>query len=217
MELEIDNFDIDYHFASPVFRYSKPEFLNSVNMVFNEYINNVRRDKNPNDPYPGIMTELISKDERIEDFLKYVSDITWDVLNKQGYNMDLFYTDASEMWGQYHPRTSSMEKHSHGHGTYLTGFYFLDTPDDSSTMFIHDPRSVKVHSGLPTRDGADLTLAHNYVFYKPKQGDLIFTNSWLEHSFTRNASNYPYKFIHINIKVVPRQNISSEGATPIVV
>lgn len=217
MELEIDNFDIDYHFASPVFRFSKPEFLNSVKTVFEDFTNKVKYEKTPNDPYPGVMTELISGDERIEDFLKYICDISWDVLNKQGYNMDLFYTDASEMWGQYHPRTSSMEKHSHGHGTYLSGLYFLETPDDSSTMFIHDPRSVKVHSGLPARDNTELTLAHNSVYYNPKPGDLVFTNSWLEHSFTRNASNYPYKFIHINIKVVPRQNISREIEVPIIV
>ena len=128
MALEINNFNVDYHFATPIFRYSKPEFLESVKTVFNEYINKIKHEKDTNDPYPGIMTELLSGDERVEEFLKYVSDISWDVLNKQGYNMDLFYTDASEMWGQYHPRTSSMEKHSHGQGSYLTGFYFFIPP-----------------------------------------------------------------------------------------
>jgi uncharacterized protein (TIGR02466 family) len=217
MKLEIDSYDIDYHFASPVFRYSKPEFLNSVRPVFREYINRVSHEKNPNDPYPGIMTELISKDERIEDFLKYVSDISWDVLNKQGYNMDMFYTDASDMWGQFHPQFSSMEKHSHGYGSLLSGFYFLETPDNSSTMYIHDPRAVKVHSDLPMRDSNALTLAHTSVFYNPKPGDLIFTNSWLEHSFSRNASLQPYNFIHIHVRVVSRQNNLCEKDGPVIV
>lgn len=212
MELEIDSFDIDYHFATPVFRYSKPEFLNSVNTVFEEYINNVRRDKNPNDPYPGLMTELISKDERIEDFLKYISDISWDVLNKQGYDMNLFYTDASDMWGQFHPFSSSMEKHAHGGGTYLTGFYFLNTPENSSKMYLHDTSHLKPYVNLPIRQDAGMVSAHTSIFYEPKPGDLIFTNSWVEHSFTRNASQQPYNFIHINVKVVPR-----EQNTPIIV
>ena len=217
MKLEIDSYDIDHHFASPVFRYNKPEFLNSVRPVFQEYINRIKHEKYPSDPYPGIMTEILSKDERIEDFLKYVSDISWDVLNKQGYNMDMFYTDASEMWGQFHPRTSSMEKHSHGLGTYLSGFYFLETPEDSSTMFIHDPRSVKIHSDLPIRDGNELTFAHPSVYYNPSPGDLIFTNSWLEHSFSRNASHQPYTFIHMNVKVVSRQNYVCNVQEPVII
>jgi len=205
MALEINNFNVDYHFATPIFRYSKPEFLESVKTVFNEYINKIKHEKDTNDPYPGIMTELLSGDERVEEFLKYVSDISWDVLNKQGYNMDLFYTDASEMWGQYHPRTSSMEKHSHGQGSYLTGFYFLDTPVDSSKMFIYDPCVIKGILNLPLRQTEELTSAHSTVYYSPKPGDLFFTNSWIDHSFTRNVSELPYNFIHINIKVVPRE------------
>ena len=205
MELEIDTFEIDYHFASPIFRLSKPEFLNSVTDVFNEYIDKQRNNQCRDNVYPGIMTELLSPDERVEAFLKYISDISWDVLNKQGYNMDLFYTDASEMWGQYHPYLSSMEKHSHGHGTYLTGFYFLNTPENSSKMFVHDPSSIKTYVNLPIRENAGMVSAYTNIFYEPKPGDLIFTNSWVEHSFSRNASQQPYNFIHINVKVVPRE------------
>ena len=217
MELEINNFNVDYHFASPVFRYQKTEFLNSVKSVFNEYVDREKVKKDLNNPYPGIMTESLSKDERIEPFLKYVSDISWDVLNKQGYDMDLFYTDASEMWGQYHPFSSSMDKHSHGQGSYLTGFYFLDTPENSSTMLIHDPCLTKSIINLPIRQTENLTNAFPTVFYNPKPGDLFFTNSWIEHSFTRNASQLPYNFIHINVKVVLRQNNVTQKDSPIIV
>lgn len=216
MTLEIDNFDIDYHYATPIFRFNKSEFLESVKTVFSEHVEKAKKDKNTDDPYPGIMTEIISGDERIEDFAKYVSDISWDVLNKEGYNMDLFYTDASEMWGQFHPRFSSMEKHSHGYGNYLTGFYFLDTPVDSSQMYIHDPRAVKLHSDLPMRESDNITFATQSIYYEPKPGDIIFINSWLEHSFTRNKSNLPYNFIHINVRLVPRQDVCNNDS-PIIV
>jgi hypothetical protein len=216
MELEIDKFNVDLHFASPVFRHTKTEFLDIVRPVFNEYVERLKKDKDKNDPYPGIMTEFLSLDERIEPFLKYVSDISWDVLNKQGYDMDLFYTDASELWGQHHPFTSNMEKHSHGQGTYLTGFYFLDTPENSSQMHIYDPCPTKTILNLPIRQTEELTIGHSSVYYEPKPGDLIFTNSWLEHSFTRNASQLPYNFIHINVRIIPRQNIGQPDQ-PIIV
>ena len=204
MNLEIDNFNVDFQFASLVFRYNKPEYLSQVKQVFEEAIQQSIAERKPNDIYPGAMSGLLSQDERIEDFVKYVSDISWDVLNKQGYNMDLFYTDASEMWGQYHPRTSSMEKHSHGQGNFLTGFYFLDTPENSTQMCLHDPRAVKMYADLPLRESNELTPAHSLIYYTPQAGDIIFTNSWLEHSFSRNASDKPYNFIHINVRVYPR-------------
>ena len=212
MKLEIDSFDIDHHFASPVFRINKPEFLNILKPVFDEYISKQKNSQLGNGVYPGIMTELLSPDERIDIFLKYISGISWDVLNRQGYNMDLFYTDASEMWGQHHPFSSSMEKHSHGQGVQLTGFYFLDTPEDSSRMFIHDPSLVKTYASLPVRQSENIVSAHTAISYIPKPGDLIFTNSWVEHSFSRNASQHPYNFIHINVRVVPR-----EQNTPIII
>jgi hypothetical protein len=217
MKLEIDKYNIDFHFASPIFRYSIVKFLDIVKPVFNEYVERIKKDKDSKDPYPGIMTELMSSDERIEPFLKYISDISWDVLNQQGYDMDLFYTDTSEMWGQHHPYTSSMDKHAHGQGAYITGFYFLDTPEGSCDMFIYDPCQAKTILNLPIRQTEELTLAHSSVYYNPKPGDLIFTNSWLEHSFSRNASQLPYNFIHINVRVIPRQNIVNQSDLPIIV
>lgn len=217
MNYEINNFNVDRHFVSNVYRFNRSDFLPSVRAVFTEYVNKIKNTKSAEDIYPGIMTELLSGDERIEDFVKYVSDISWDVLNKQGYNMDLFYTDASEMWGQYHPKTSSMEKHSHGGGSVLTGFYFLDTPPDSSKMYLHDPRIAKAYAGIPVRENSELTQAHSMVYYDPQPGDIFFTDAWLDHSFTRNASYLPFNFIHININLVPREmkDIPSNG--PVIV
>jgi uncharacterized protein (TIGR02466 family) len=188
-----------------------------VKTVFDEYVSKIKNNNSLDNIYPGIMTDLLSGDERIEDFVKYISDISWDVLNMQGYNMDLFYTDASEMWGQYHPKTSSMEKHSHGNGAVLTGFYFLDTPPESSKMFLHDPRVAKLYAGIPVRENSELTQAHSMVYYDPQPGDIFFTDAWLEHSFTRNANELPYNFIHINVRLAPRgmNEISSGG--PVIV
>ena len=209
MNLNLEKFNIDYQFSSLVTRGNISEFLPAVRSVFVEYVKKSNTNQeNRNPVYPGIMTELLSADERIESFVQYVSNISWEILNHQGYNMDLFYTDASEMWGQYHPFSSNMEQHTHGGGVQLCGFYFLETPVNSSKLFIHDPRSAKVQIGLPERQSTDITPAHSLINYTPEPGDLIFTNSWLSHSFSRNASHLPFSFIHINIRVVNRDNNS---------
>jgi hypothetical protein len=218
MNLNLDLYTVDNHFSSSVTRANVPEFLSTVKPVFEEYVKKSNSNQvNRNPVYPGIMTELLSTDERIGTFVQYVSDISWEILNHQGYNMDLFYTDASDMWGQYHPYSSNMEQHTHGGGVQLCGFYFLETPVNSSKMFIHDPRSAKVQIGLPEKQSDSITLAHSLINYTPEPGDLIFTNSWLSHSFSRNASHLPYSFIHINVRVVNRDNYESNVSGPIII
>lgn len=220
MNLNLEKFNVDNHFSSSVTRANIPEFLSTVRPVFDEYVkksNTMTIDRNP--AYPSIMTELLSADERIAPFVQYVNDISWEILNHQGYNMDLFYTDASEMWGQYHPFSSNMEQHVHGSGIQLCGFYFVETPANSSKLFIHDPRPAKVQIGLPERQSDGITHAHSLINYTPEPGDLIFTNSWLSHSFSRNSSHLPYSFIHINVRVFNRNTYEeqSDNPTPIII
>jgi len=205
MNLNIEKFNIDYHFSSLVTRGNISEFLPIVKPVFDEYVRKSNINQvNYNPVYPGIMTEFLSTDERMLPFIQFVNNISLQILSNQGYNMDSINTDASEMWGQYHPYSSNMEQHVHGRGVQLCGFYFLETPVNSSRLFIHDPRPAKVQIGLPEIQSADITPAHSLINYIPEPGDLIFTNSWLSHSFSRNASHLPYSFIHINVKVTKK-------------
>jgi len=213
MSMEIDLYNIDYHFASPIFSYKRPDFLSSVKKIFNEYVDRAK-EKQTDKVYPGIMTELMSNDDRIVDFVRYINNIAWDVLDRQGYDMSNLNT-YSDIWGQFHPYSSSMERHFHGAGTQLTGFYFLDTPPDSSTTFFHDPRSAKVYGNLPIKVNTPLTPAYNDIFYAPEPGDLIFCNAWLEHSFTRNRSMLPFNFIHINVNIIAKDNSLNYNANPV--
>ena len=43
------------------------------------------------------------------------------------------------------------------------------------------------------------------INFVPKEGQLMFTNSWLPHSFTKNQSKKPIRFIHFNIAVAQAQ------------
>ena len=212
MNYDINNYTIDSHFVSNIFKTNRADFLPTVLPIFDEYIAQSKSVRDPKDPYPGIMTSILSNDERLFNFVSYISDISWDILDKQGYNMNLYYTNAQEMWGQFHPKDSSMVRHFHGKGSYLTGFYFLETPEDSSQVTFYDPRQIKTFNNLPVKNSDELQHAHTSVWYKPKAGDIYFTDSWIEHSFSPNKSHNPYKFIHINISVVPR-----EENTPVII
>ena len=206
----------DLHFTSSIYNAYKPEFISAIKPVFDEYVSILKKDKDTNDVYPGIMTTLMNSDVRVEAFSRYVADVAWDILDSQGYNVDNFYTYIQAMWGQHHPRTSNMEQHSHGENSQLVGFYFIDVPDDSSQAFFYDPRAVKTYAGLPIKNTENLKTAHDSVYYVPKAGDFIITNSWLAHSFTRNKNTEPFNFIHFNIGVVAA-DIIEEADRPIIV
>ena len=68
-------------------------------------------------------------------------------------------------------------------------------------------RAAKMYCALPERDTSNLTAASSMANYIPNAGDLFFANSWLPHSFPRNESKEPLKFIHFNINVIPRKSV----------
>jgi uncharacterized protein (TIGR02466 family) len=216
MNYDLSEFAADFHFSSAVYRINRSDLLPMVKPVFYECLKNAETQPR-NEVYPGLMTRDFSQDERVRVFTDYVANISWDILNNQGYFMDPFFTQVTAIWGQNHPKFSSMDYHVHGDAV-LTGFYFIDTPPESSSMVLHDPRPAKNITSLPVRQSESLTLAHQDVYYTPQPGDLIFTNSWLPHSFTRNVSDSHYNFIHINVNVINNPNYQPPSCeAPIIV
>jgi len=197
-------------FTCPVFMVEKPEFLDVTRKVSKKFINKRKKEIELNPNYPVYMTESINFDSEMLDFANYVAQIGWDILKSQGYAMDLFSTYFTEMWTQEHHQHSTMEKHIHGNGAVLSGFYFLDVPKDSSRIIFHEPKDAKVITNLPENNMEEGTHASCMINFVPKEGQLMFTNSWLPHSFTKNESKKPLRFIHFNIAVAPSLQQSCE-------
>jgi len=193
--------DTSHLFTCPVFISDKPEFLNITRKVSKKFLAKRKKEVELNPIYPVYMTEAINYDPEMLEFANFVGQVGWEVLNSQGYVMDMFSTYFTEMWVQEHHQMSAMEKHIHGNGAVLSGFYFLDVPKDSSRVVFHDPRDAKVITNLPEKNMADATHASTMINFVPKEGQLMFTNSWLPHSFTKNESKKPMRFIHFNIAV----------------
>jgi uncharacterized protein (TIGR02466 family) len=195
-----------FHFPCPIYLIERPDFLESVNLVSEECLARRTEKNNLDEIYPVVMSENYFDDPRIEKFVQFVGSTGWNILNQQGYAMHDKVLGFTEMWSQEHHKHSLMEQHTHGYGSQLVGFYFLEAPENSSRVVFHDPRMGKVQIDLPEVDVNQVTVASKMINFQPKPGLLIFANSWLAHSFTRHAADKPIKFVHFNLTVRLAQN-----------
>lgn len=207
-----DKFDVVPLFAAPVYVLDKPEFLSVARKISKKFIDKRKNEIELNPVYPVYMTEAINYDPELLEFANFVAQSSWDILNSQGYAMEYFATYFTEMWAQEHHKNSAMEKHIHGNGAVLSGFYFLDVPENSTRVLFHEPKDSKVITNLPEKNMLEITHASTLINFEPKEGQLMITNSWLPHSFTKNTTKKPLRFIHFNIAVqhVVQNNLSCE-------
>ena len=202
-------------FPSTIYTIKKPEFLDKVLKASNQALQVTKDNHKTNEVYPSVMSVSMSSNPEILDFEKFIAQSAWTILDSQGYNMDSLVTYVNELWAQEHLKFSSMEQHVHPHGVMLSGFYFLEIPDEGCLAQFHDPRPGKVQASLPEKNMASVTEASNGFFIKPEPGLFVISNSWLPHSFTRNGSDKSVKFVHFNISVMPAPK--TETPAPMVV
>lgn len=200
------------YFPSNVYMIKLPQYLEVLRAVSAENMKVAREaaaaaTPNPlEEIYPVSMTGTYANDPRVQEFAQYVSRTAWNILQSQGANMQPLFTVFMDMWTQEHRKGSSMDTHIHPHGAHITAFYFLDCPENGCQIGLHDPRPGKVATTLPPVDMNQLSDISEAVYLRPEEGMLLLTNSWLPHSFTRNASDDPCRFIHMNLGVVVNPN-----------
>jgi uncharacterized protein (TIGR02466 family) len=193
---------VAHHFPCPMYLIDRPDFLEVVNTVSEEALEVQRKERDLNEIYPVYMTGNYYGDSRLEKFTEFVGATAWNILHEQGYAMQDKAVSFTEMWTQEHHKHSAMDAHVHGFGSQIVGFYFLETPEDCSHVVFHDPRAGKVQIDLPEQDMNMATPASKMINFTPKPGMMIFSNSWLSHSFTRHAAEKPIKFVHFNLTVI---------------
>jgi len=196
----VDQPQVFTYFPTLVYMIKRPEFLASVRAVCDEHIAKAKQ-KKLDEIYPVYMTGSFYDDPRMAEFSQAVGQMAWEILAGQGYAMQGLSTMFTEMWCQQHYKHSSMEQHVHGFGSQIVGFYFTQTPEDCSRVVFHDPVPGRVMAGLGEADGSMASAASRMINFQPEPGMLIFTNSWLAHSFTRHASKKPIQFVHFNLAV----------------
>lgn len=208
--------EVAYHFPCPIYIIERPDFLDAVKTVSEESLEVSRKERDLDELYPVVMSGNYYADARVTDFANFVGATAWNILQEQGYAMEDKVVQFTEMWTQEHHKHSSMEQHVHGFGVQIVGFYFLETLEDSSRVVFHDPRAGKVQNDLPEQNMANATPASRMVNFEAKEGRLIFSNSWLPHSFTRHASDKPIKFVHFNLTVTQAQSTCTIPAAEVI-
>ena len=172
--------------------------LRSLKTVSEEYAKPIR-ENGIDEIYPVVQTENFVGDPRVSEFGNYVAQTSWNILESQGYDMMNYTTQFNEMWMQEHYKHSAMEEHMHK-GAAIVGFYILEVPENSSKVVFYDPRPGKIMgSPLAERDMSQISLASDAINFSLAPGDLILTNAWLPHAFSRHGADTPLKFIHCNV------------------
>lgn len=200
-----NNLDTDLFFASPVYSISRSDFLKTVSVVSEESIEQSKQHVEMNTLWPHMMSGDFSQDKRIESFTQFVLSTCWNIMVSQGYKMAQYELGFTAMWTQEHHLNSDMPEHVHSDYSQLVAFYFLEVPESGSALVIHDPRPGKVQIDLRPENLQEITHASRQIFIRPNAGDLIITNAYLAHSFTRNMNEKPTKFVHMNIAAWPLQ------------
>lgn len=196
---------IAYHFPCPIYLIERPDFLTQVNKVSEEFLKKQRKQQKIDEIYPVLMSENFFADSRLSKFSEFIGSTAWNILSEQGYSMQDKVVQFTEMWTQEHYKHSSMEQHTHGYGSQIVGFYFLEVPEESSRIVFYDPRISKTMIDLPEVNVSEATIASKMINFKPKPGLLMFSNAWLAHSFTKHGADEPLKFVHFNLTVQATQ------------
>jgi uncharacterized protein (TIGR02466 family) len=205
---------VAFHFPCAIYLIERPDFLDVVNEVSNEVLKKANKTQDLNEIYPVIMSENYFADPRLDKFSEFIGATAWNILNDQGYAMSDKGVSFMEMWTQEHHKHSAMDVHTHGYGSQIVGFYFLETPENCSKVVFHDPRAGKIQTDLPEQNAQNATSASRAINFDPKPGMMIFANSWLAHSFSRHAAEQPIKFVHFNLTAIqqPQQSCPAPAA-----
>lgn len=187
--------NVELFFPSAVARDSLPEFLEPARAVLTEYLARV-----PSNSWNVCQSESMF-DERIDGLLARIAQASFEMLSDQGYEMKWSQTKVFEFWGQEFSRNGQHIEHIHANGSQITGFYFVDVPENSSLPSFFDPRPGKKQISLRQENPENVTYASEQIYMTVKPGDLMLFNSWLGHGFTRHESDQPFRFIHFNVTV----------------
>ena len=196
---------IDMQFCTWIVRSSYPQFLSYISKKLEDNLeNNLLVNHSDNDLFAQKITNNIFLDEDSREFESFLTEAAWKILDDQGYDLSNLQVFLSGLHGQSHYRGSGQEQHLHS-GSQITAFYFIEVPNNSCQLLFHDPRPGKVATDIPLKNNNQLSCGSENLVYEPKPGDIIYTNSWLPHTITRNQSIHPFKFLHITFNVGPEQ------------
>lgn len=141
-------------------------------------------------------------------FKNYLVESATNILFNQGYDTNLYTFSVSNIWAQELKTGAMTNVHVHVNSQ-LSGWLFLETPENGSFPIFYDPRTNKEMIELEEYQPNAVTNSTSIInFNSVKPGTIIFNNSWLKHQLSENLSSLSTKAIHFMISYSERKIIS---------
>ena len=194
-------------FKETIYFSEKEEWVNDLNKFSDPYIEEAKQlNKNLNGL--GIVhhsTPLI-QDINFKNFIDFINQNSYDILDKQGYDLSNYFLTITELWVQEFSNKGGGQHAPHVHyNGHVSGFYFLKCSENTSYPIFTDPKPGKMMSLLPEKNKDLITNASEKINVKIKPGLFVFFNSYLMHEYVLDQGIDPFRFIHFNIRAFPKE------------
>ena len=209
------------YFASPVYVEQKPEWAEKLDSLCNPYIkqardaqeeNNIKRLEHgyTNDIGMTYHSKPLEPDEDFRFFHNYMATKARWCLDDMGYDMENYNLIYTESWVQEFSFNGAGHHWFHTHGNnHISGFYFLKASVKTSRPFFQDPRVAHVPLKLKEKDGTKITNANDIINYEVAPGTLMLFPAYMSHAYMVDHGIDPFRFIHINIRAIEKDMLSS--------
>jgi hypothetical protein len=182
------------YFPSQVFREEKPEWVGSLTEVSDKAIAELKEQG-----FSGPVLQSHDIRHYVPWLCMHLGKTGKSILERQGYTTGGYEIIVTEMWAQEFIKHGMNILHAHGN-TQLTGFLFLDTPENGSYPMFGDPRPGNEMSCLRPVQSQEILHSTPYIhFNNVMPGTILMFNSFLPHMITMSNTDKKTKFLHFMI------------------
>jgi uncharacterized protein (TIGR02466 family) len=209
------------YFKSPVYNERKPEWVDHLNKLCDPYVAQARKDQEKNNTERlklGYKNDIgmtyhsgpLEADSNFNEFHSYIASRSRWILDDMGYDMNNYNLIYTESWVQEFSFNGAGHHWFHTHSnSHISGFYFLKASQKTSRPMFQDPRTAHVPLKLKEKDSSKVTNANDLVNYTPEPGMLILFPAYLSHAYAVDHGLEPFRFIHINMRAIEKNMLTS--------
>jgi len=181
------------YFPSLIYRDEQPDWVGYTLQVVQKYYAQTTSDQALDQTLP------MANDPDLKFLVDYLVLASDTILREQGYDVDRYELYVSGLWGQDVKCLGGTNVHIHKNSQ-LSGWFFLETPENGAYPVYHEPRMNKQMVELDYVQGSELVNASSQVhFNNVKPGTILIANSWVQHQLTQNNAQTQTKSVHFMI------------------
>lgn len=190
------------YFPAIIYRDEQPNFAEELrNICYNKL-----KASNTDQICSIIQSDDVTNASEFHSLKKYLLKSSIDILQNQGYDVDLYNFYVSDLWIQQLNHGASTDIHVHKNSQ-ISGWLFIDTPKKGSFPLYYDPRILKEMVELQIREPDTISNSTSIInFQNVYPGTVLFNNSWLKHQLSFNESDQATVAIHFIISYDERKD-----------